>query len=304
MVVMMLTLLVALSFVANVFSEPNPSYVCSFCAMTLGLVEQAAFQIQLQEYLTAKCNSVTICEYAVKKFIFQLETKVAPDAMCKDIGLCPDQCTLYTQWPVTLPPQPIPWDVERKLSDIEENDFTDAKLSLLKPIFMEFVADLPSTRSDENGIPMLGHTVFAMAKFAKEVKAFNDRKNKLQDYEPCGFNLTCHIEDVIDHISIQDHDGDRYAVPEFVKLRGSDWRGSDCNDMSGDIYPGRSVNSDETGELDHNCNGISGSNATGTYEDMFCSGDYAPRGLVLLGDSATAHFHIPPQWVRFVNFTN
>jgi acyloxyacyl hydrolase len=47
--------------------------------------------------------------------------------------------------------------------------------------------------------------------------------------------------------------------------------------------------------IDHNCNGIKGANASGSFESQLCSGAYTQRGLILLGDSATAHFHIPPQ---------
>ena len=32
------------------------------------------------------------------------------------------------------------------------------------------------------------------------------------------------------------------------------------------------------------------------YEDLFCNGT-EPRGLAVLGDSVSAHFHIPPAWV-------
>lgn len=46
--------------------------------------------------------------------------------------------------------------------------------------------------------------------------------------------------------------------------------------------------------------GIMGGNATGSYEDIFCK-DVPQRGLVILGDSATAHFHIPPQWYAVTN---
>jgi len=284
----------------EVLCDPNPAYVCSFCAITLGLVEQVAFQIKLEDYLTTKCNSVAICEYAVKKFINKLEDKVSPDVLCKEMSLCPEQCTLYTEWPVSLPPEPIPWNVERKLTYNDEKSMNDVSLSELKPIFMDLASVMPSSRSDENGIHLLGHAVFALAAFAREVKAFNTRNYMLDEYEPCGFNLTCHITDLVDHISVQDHDGDRYSIAEFMKLRGSDWRGSDCNDTSSSVYPGRKLSSDRSGDIDHNCNGIYGSNETGLYEDLFCSGEYEPRGLVMLGDSATAHFHIPPQWVSAV----
>jgi len=42
---------------------------------------------------------------------------------------------------------------------------------------------------------------------------------------------------------------------------------------------------------------LKGLNADGVpYEEVLC-GDSKPRGVLLLGDSAGAHFHIPRQWV-------
>lgn len=61
------------------------------------------------------------------------------------------------------------------------------------------------------------------------------------------------------------------------------------------MYPGRKVTAHDS-SVDHNCNGISGGNSTGSYEDLFCK-NTQQRGLIMLGDSATAHFHIPPQWL-------
>jgi hypothetical protein len=194
---------------------------------------------------------------------------------------------LYTQWPVKLPPQPIPWDVERRLN--EDNN------KYVRDMFMEFASKMPSTRSDENGIPMMAHAIYAMAEMMKAVKAYDATPSV--EYEPCGMNITCHAMNVVNHIPAQDHDGDRFSIAEVKKLRGSDWRGADCDDKHANVYPGRKVNdhADES-DVDHNCNGIYGGNSTGTYEELFCS-DNDRRGIILLGDSATAHFHIPPQWV-------
>jgi hypothetical protein len=80
---------VALTLLELVVSDPNPAYVCSFCAITLGLVEQAAFQVKLQDFLLPKCNGGSACEFAVKKLIASLEAKVAPDSICKSLSLCP-----------------------------------------------------------------------------------------------------------------------------------------------------------------------------------------------------------------------
>ncbi len=48
---------------------------------------------------------------------------------------------------------------------------------------------------------------------------------------------------------------------------------------------------------DTNCNGIAGRdpNTGETYESLWCK-DSESMGTVILGDSAAAHFHIPPQW--------
>lgn len=86
----------------------------------------------------------------------------------------------------------------------------------------------------------------------------------------------------------------------FAHCGGNDWRGIDCDDKNGNVYPGRFTSAYDS-TIDHNCNGIVGGNATGSYEDLFCAGTQ-PRGLVILGDSATAHFHIPPQWLTAQNW--
>src|SRR3990167_11248595 len=107
----------------------------------------------------------------------------------------------------------------------------------------------------------------------------------------------------------------------FDTFRGADWRGRDCNGFSNEIYPGRK-NSDFPDAIDHDCNGIAGRDHLGTffplpsplspylyfnqfslfflpgrsYEQMYCSSTDR-RGYIGLGDSATAHFAIPPQWI-------
>ena len=46
-------------------------------------------------------------------------------------------------------------------------------------------------------------------------------------------------------------------------------------------------------DVDHNCNGISGTDSQGrSYEDVLCANSQ-PRGIAVLGDSAAAKFHIP-----------
>jgi acyloxyacyl hydrolase len=90
-------------------------------------------------------------------------------------------------------------------------------------------------------------------------------------------------------------DGDHFGTES--SLRGSSWRGKDCNDFSRSIRPGaRSVNGDAV--LDQNCNGIFGMDSTTgrPWEEEFCN-DTQRLGIVVLGDSISAHFHLPEQWL-------
>jgi acyloxyacyl hydrolase len=124
---------------------------------------------------------------------------------------------------------------------------------------------------------------------------------------PCenALNISCDISRVFDqHLPLADNDNDYRAGPaEFLAngFRGGDWRGRDCNDADATVYPGRK-NTTQPASVDHNCNGIYGGNSSGSYEDMFCSGPNAPMGVAILGDSAAAHFHIPPQYLNARTF--
>jgi acyloxyacyl hydrolase len=99
---------------------------------------------------------------------------------------------------------------------------------------------------------------------------------------------------------LDDKDGDGFSP--LATFRGADWRGKDCDDTRADIHPGAiPINSDR--EIDSNCNGIFGVAADGTpYEEKFCGKDVADTiGTVVLGDSASAHFHIPPNFLTAQN---
>jgi len=95
------------------------------------------------------------------------------------------------------------------------------------------------------------------------------------------------------HEPLVDLDDDLFSTEKT--LRGSSWRGKDCNDLQKGVYPGRKG---DQSEIDNNCNGISGvDSATGkTWEETYCEGTN-PLGTVILGDSAAAHFHIPPEYL-------
>ncbi|CAF0795333.1 unnamed protein product [Adineta ricciae] len=122
----------------------------------------------------------------------------------------------------------------------------------------------------------------------------------LTDSKVCtlpGIREICKILDNVfnNHIPLLDFDGDHFGTES--SLRGSSWRGKDCNDFSRKIRPGaRSINGDPT--IDENCNGIFGmDSATGhPWEQEFCN-DTQRLGIVVLGDSISAHFHLPEQWL-------
>lgn len=63
------------------------------------------------------------------------------------------------------------------------------------------------------------------------------------------------------------------------------------------MYPGRRPDNWDV-KSDSNCNGIWGVDPKDgiPYEEKFCKGADS-QGVVLLGDSAGAHFHIPPEWM-------
>jgi len=80
----------------------------------------------------------------------------------------------------------------------------------------------------------------------------------------------------------------------FVVVHGV---GRDCNDISAKIHPGAQAGQIDVA-VDRNCNGIVGiDSSTGkAYEDEYCN-DTQRLGIAVLGDSVSAHFHIPEEWV-------
>ena len=107
------------------------------------------------------------------------------------------------------------------------------------------------------------------------------------------------VKNIGEHTPQHDRDSDGYGPNPT--LRGWHWRGYDCDDSlvgGANIHPG--INT-ETNAItnkwdkshDSNCNGIHGidSETNTPYEELYCNNK--PRGIMTLGDSATAHFHIP-----------
>jgi len=99
------------------------------------------------------------------------------------------------------------------------------------------------------------------------------------------------------HEALVDLDGDGFStIPTF---RGYNWRGHDCDDFSKAVKPGRRVWKGADKSKDYNCNGISGINAqTGRpNKELYCDNS-GQIGVVVIGDSAGAHFSIPERYMN------
>lgn len=98
-------------------------------------------------------------------------------------------------------------------------------------------------------------------------------------------------------VPIPDWDQDKYG--ETFTYRGLQWRGKDCNDKDSSVYPGRNAfQGDFDASADTNCNGISGKDPRSgqAWEQILCE-PTPSRGILAIGDSATAHFSLPPSYL-------
>ena len=298
-----------LLLIVGVTCDFNQAYVCSTCTLVLGIVEEASLQAQLEPYLKGKCDEKfdkkierNACEKEVEKLISGVESKASPDDVCKSLNLCYlEECTLYTTWPVALPPALPEWPTQRRRLYEKENK--KDQFPYLGIIFNKLVG---SKEKSANNIHSMASSLGKTAAIIRDLKKMkNDgilhgvKDN--DDVNGCGHDISCHTEDLVTHMPFQDHDGDTFASEKSKTLRGNDWRGVDCDDKSDKVYPGRKINDADDDGVDHDCNGVYGANETGSFEDLFCS-QYPGKSLVMLGDSATAHFHLPPQWLTAQNW--
>lgn len=135
-------------------------------------------------------------------------------------------------------------------------------------------------------------------RFFDHPNSFKELSSKLQ-YNLCnlpGFEKICEVllEGWMEMAPAFDADNDMFSPMKTA--RGSHWRGRDCYDGDRDSYPGRkAVLGDKL--KDSNCNGIWGvDQITGlTWEEKLCNNSDS-RGLIVLGDSVSAHFHFPEAW--------
>jgi len=222
--------------------------------------------------------------------------KLPPQHTCThSLDLCKTfpTCNLYSVWPPPPPDYVLdgsakPFEFEKPLAAPRDAwvDFTvkfklDRESSEVLRDFFGFAAAMIGVQNDAARSFM-----YRLAASKKQV------------------NWPGPIENLINHLPLVDGDNDRFST--FSTLRGSDWRGKDCNDKpkeGEDVYPGRLVTS-LGADVDHNCNGIYGTDTDGkTFEDKWCSTS-GQLGVIAIGDSATAHFRIPPDYMNALAIDN
>ena len=261
----------------------------------------------------------------------------APDELCSLLKLCNASlgCTLFPNgaWPPqTLPAQPphVPVNDGRRLSGHPTWAVTvamkhDAGLRSFKAGFLKLLDATSSSQGSgtffdafstiSNALARL-HGVGQASPSAKMVATALAAKAKAEGVpaslqgqrrvgvQPCSpLNVSCILDRFITYkLPLSDRDDDAFSTTANRGLRGSHWRGADCNDRDASVYPGRKARAEGVARGavaahdDHDCNGISGSNASGSFEAQLCDG-FERRGLIHIGDSATAHFHLPPSWL-------
>lgn len=262
---------------------------CVACTLVVSLINQMALNQHLSipqaagrlcGYLAPNVPLVkTICDIAMGTLVPAVEKDYkngrSPDFTCHEtLKMCKgaDKCALFKQWPPANSPKPV---LSAGLHKIPNN----APAGLSHAQQMAWARDTIMGLVAESGIP--------------EPQDFNELLVAMLGGKqtPLGDK----------HQPIFDADGDFHSTE--TGLRGSHWRGKDCDDQNANIYPGRKETTFHA-DVDHNCNGIYGVDPNGKpYEDKFCAAT-EQRGVITLGDSATAHFSIPSAWLHAATMNN
>jgi len=275
---------------------------CASCQIVVALFERLAMRFSTNVTTATK----TFCTDLAPKFdlgdaLCDLLTGVVADVIEKDyeaqlppqytclhtIKLCANYstCDLYTVWP---PPKEAPSHHSQDNNSKEQpatlpgpggwEEFgvthkLDAQsMSSLRNFFNFFALGVGVDNEESR------HRLNQMVRFYRDQKAADGP-----------------IDNLVNHLPFEDKDDDRFSAWET--LRGGDWRGKDCDDRNANVYPGR-MTSVLSPDVDHNCNGIYGTDSDGvSFEDKFCK-DTGNLGVIAIGDSATAHFRVPPDWLN------
>ena len=257
----LLSAILLVGSVPAVLADVNGGKVCAGCTVVLGLIEQ-----------TAQIHSVSVTQ-----------------AIAQVCGLLPSP---YDYTCSTL----ISWYGPSLIKMIEDQYTPDVICNVVgvcNSSSGETCRIFPAPKSSKLQGKQMEKAEFEQHVNNAKIKygaAFKDLKFNACDWMPD----ICRIGD---HKPVFDNDGDMFST--YGPLRGSDWRGQDCDDTHNGIFPGR-YDLDITS--DNNCNGIYGVDpATNVpFEKQWCDGTGA-MGVAILGDSATAHFRIPPGYLTAAN---
>lgn len=265
--------------------------MCAFCTLGVSLLEQYAMDsdLSLSQAAANWCTDLTIempklvgvCDLFAAGEILKIQAdfnnRVSPDVTCHTtLGYCDGQCSVYSTWPppsATEEPR-----VGAPLGASIEETYTHAANTFNKLMNVQTISeDLVNFKIDE--LMKAG----MMPEHLKEKLA----AVKGGDWIP---------------YPIPDWDQDRYA--STWTYRGVQFRGKDCNDKDATVYPGRdALQGDYDSTVDTNCNGISGIDSESglPWEKALCA-ETPSRGILAVGDSATAHFSLPPSWLTPSDF--
>lgn len=262
---------------------------CIICVLGMGVLEQYAFDYGLTLSAAANnwCSDVTsefpkltgLCELALSGTITKLEqdfqNKVSPDVSCRTTltacAAAAPTCKLFGTWPPATHAESERVGVPPESTLAETHQFYADTVNKLLNV-QSMTESMIHTKLNEL------HASGAMTPATRK---------KLQALQKSGKWIP---------VPIPDWDQDRYAAS--FTYRGIQFRGMDCNDKDATIYPGKTVDSKQDATVDTNCNGISGvDSASGLpWEEALCS-EYPSRGILAIGDSATAHFSLPPTFI-------
>lgn len=283
--------ILALGLGAAVSADPDPGFVCIGCTLIKSLALEGAFN-----------NSETHLFTALDTFVTSQSLNAdgkTPDEICKNAGLCLNEtCAFYDPafgpaWEDVVIPGPQPdWPVQAP-APVQAASAAAAEVATAASAAAELgEADLRASLA-RVGSWLAGRGALA----ADEAGSLVERRS-LREVDGCNrTDVSCILTRFGSlHIPLFDGDGDRFS--DHDTLRGAHWRGRDCDNKDPRVHPGRKAASGGGDAQDHDCNGVSGVDpATGVgYEEQWCGG-VERRGLAILGDSATAHFHVPPTWL-------
>eukprot|EP00945_MAST-04E_sp_MAST-4E-sp1_P003106 g3106.t1 len=206
---------------------------CAACGIVVGLLEEKqvkSFEVSL--ILDLLCSGNSACKAQKKAAKSMIESQASPDDVCgKTLGLCATSCKLFGTWPLnSLPPAP-PQDPKnkgrRRTSSVSE------KMMHLKEISRQLEEDSESFKDDFYGMVKFLQRLFVAGPGRKSAldKAVEAASRANLDSHPCGSNFTCIKDRFLQyHLPVSDTDGDAFATVKNRGLRGSHFRGADCDE--------------------------------------------------------------------------